>query len=133
MARKSPKTPKAAQGKSKKWVARRNFEKKLEKLQVELCRLQQWTVHKGLRVVVVFEGRDAAGKGDVVKRITERVSPRVFRVVALPAPTEREKMQLSYRFVESLVRERLVRPGRGILSGNLVGAQCSQLAPSEAS
>jgi polyphosphate kinase 2 len=61
---------------------------------VELVRLQQWIRHKGLRVVVVFEGRDAAGKGGVIKRITERVSPRVFRVVALAAPTERERTQL---------------------------------------
>ena len=75
-------------------MSRKAFEKELEKLQVELCRLQTWVVHKGLRVVVVFEGRDAAGKGGVIKRITERVSPRVFRVVALPAPTEREKTQM---------------------------------------
>jgi len=59
-----------------------------------LCRLQDWVVHKGLRVIVVFEGRDAAGKGGVIKAISERVSPRVFRVIALPAPTEREKSQM---------------------------------------
>ena len=63
-------------------------------LQVDLCALQEWVKHKGLRVVVVFEGRDAAGKGGVIKAITERVSPRVFRVVALPAPSDREKSQL---------------------------------------
>lgn len=68
--------------------------KELEKLQIELCLLQRYVREKGLRVVVVFEGRDAAGKGGVIKRIVERVSPRVFRVVALPAPTEREKTQL---------------------------------------
>ncbi len=78
----------------KKKMSRQEFDKRLEKLQVELCRLQAWVVAKGLRVVVVFEGRDAAGKGGVIKRITERVSPRVFRVVALPAPTERQKTQL---------------------------------------
>ena len=75
----------------------KEFEKELEKLQVELVKLQQWVVHKGLRVVVIFEGRDAAGKGGTIKRIGERVSPRVFRVVALPAPTEREKTQMYFQ------------------------------------
>lgn len=70
------------------------YDKELVKLQVELCLLQRYVREQGLRVVVVFEGRDAAGKGGVIKRITERVSPRVFRVVALPAPSEREKSQL---------------------------------------
>ena len=74
---------------NKKW-----YEKELYKLQVEMCKLQAWVKHKQLRVIIVFEGRDAAGKGGVIKRITERVSPRVFRVVALPAPSEREKSQL---------------------------------------
>lgn len=75
-------------------MKRKDFEKRLEELQVELARLQEWVKHEGARVIVVFEGRDAAGKGGVIKRITERVSPRVFRVVALPAPTEREKTQI---------------------------------------
>jgi len=75
-------------------LSRKDFEKELEKLDAELVKLQFWVQKKGLRVVIVFEGRDAAGKGGVIKRITERVSPRVFRVVALPAPTEREKSQL---------------------------------------
>jgi polyphosphate kinase 2 len=75
-------------------MSRKDFDKELEKLQVELCRLQEWVQHEGLRIVVVFEGRDAAGKGGVIKRITERVSPRVFRVVALPAPSDREKTQM---------------------------------------
>ena len=75
-------------------MSKQHFNHELEKLQVELCRLQTWVQKAGLRVVVVFEGRDAAGKGGVIKRITERVSPRVFRVVALPAPTDREKTQL---------------------------------------
>src|SRR5574337_1245472 len=66
----------------------------LKKLHVELVKLQQWVVHKGLKVCVIFEGRDGAGKGGTIKAITERVSPRVFRVVALPAPTEREKSQM---------------------------------------
>jgi polyphosphate kinase 2 len=75
-------------------MSRKAFEAELIKLQTELCRLQDWVKHEGARIIVVFEGRDAAGKGGVIKRITERVSPRVFRVVALPAPTEREKTQL---------------------------------------
>jgi polyphosphate kinase 2 len=70
------------------------YENELKKLHVELVRLQQWVVHKGLKVCIVFEGRDGAGKGGTIKAITERVSPRVFRVVALPAPTEREKSQM---------------------------------------
>ncbi len=72
----------------------KDYEKALRELQVDLCALQEWVKHKGLRVVVVFEGRDAAGKGGVIKAITERVSPRVFRLVALPAPSDREKSQL---------------------------------------
>jgi polyphosphate kinase 2 len=82
-------------------LKRKKYEKELRKLQVELCRLQQWVVHKGLRVIVVFEGRDAAGKGGTIKAITERVSPRVFRVVALPAPSDREKTQIyGQRFIQ---------------------------------
>ncbi len=72
----------------------KDYEKAIRELQVDLCALQEWVKHKGLRVVVVFEGRDAAGKGGVIKAISERVSPRVFRVVALPAPSDREKSQL---------------------------------------
>src|SRR3954468_24364895 len=72
----------------------KKYEREMRKLQAELCMLQEWVKFKGLRVIVVFEGRDAAGKGGVIKAITERVSPRVFRVVALPAPTEREKSQM---------------------------------------
>ena len=75
-------------------LTRKEFEKELYQLQVELTRLQAWTVAKGARVIVVFEGRDTAGKGGVIKRITERCSPRVFRHVALPAPSDREKSQL---------------------------------------
>ena len=75
-------------------LTRKEFEKELYHLQVELTRLQAWTVAKGARVIVVFEGRDTAGKGGVIKRITERCSPRVFRHVALPAPSDREKSQL---------------------------------------
>jgi polyphosphate kinase len=75
-------------------LKRKKFEKELRRLQAELCHLQEWVKHKGLRVIVVFEGRDAAGKGGTIKAITERVSPRVFRVVALPAPSDREKSQM---------------------------------------
>ncbi|MEE9145078.1 MAG: polyphosphate kinase 2 [Candidatus Binatia bacterium] len=78
-------------------LKRKEFERELVKLQVELCHLQAWVKHKGLRVVVVFEGRDAAGKGGVIKRITERVSPRVFQVVALPTPSERERTQMYFQ------------------------------------
>ena len=72
---------------------KRSYEKELIRLQVELVKLQEWVRSKGLKVVVIFEGRDAAGKGGVIKRITESLNPRVCRVVALPAPTEREKTQ----------------------------------------
>ena len=75
-------------------LSRKDYEKELEKLQGELVKLQLWVKKKGARVIIIFEGRDAAGKGGVIKRITERVSPRVFKVIALPAPTEREKTQL---------------------------------------
>ena len=72
----------------------KEYAKELRKLQAELCRLQDWVKHKGLRVIVIFEGRDAAGKGGTIKAIMERVSPRVFRLVALPAPSDREQSQL---------------------------------------
>ena len=72
----------------------KQYEKELRGLQTELCHLQAWVKHKGLRVVLVFEGRDGAGKGGTIRAITERVSPRVFRVVALPAPSDREKSQM---------------------------------------
>jgi polyphosphate kinase 2 len=75
-------------------LTNKEFEARLVKLQAELVKVQLWAQHAGLKVVVIFEGRDAAGKGGVIKRITERVSPRAFRVVALPAPTEREKSQM---------------------------------------
>src|SRR4029450_9358546 len=75
-------------------LKRKKYEKTLRKLQGELCKLQAWVKHKGLRVIVIFEGRDAAGKGGTIKAITERVSPRVFRLVALPAPSDREKSQM---------------------------------------
>src|SRR5499433_3211338 len=75
-------------------MKRKVYEEELERLQSELCRLQDWVKYKGLRIIIVFEGRDAAGKGGTIKAITERVSPRVFRVAALPAPSDREKSQM---------------------------------------
>lgn len=75
-------------------LKRKDYENELRRLQAELCKLQEWVKYKGLRVIVVFEGRDAAGKGGTIKAITERVSPRVFRVIALPAPSDREKTQM---------------------------------------
>ena len=75
-------------------MKRKEYEAEMRKLQIELCKLQDWVKLKGLRVILVFEGRDGAGKGGTIKAITERVSPRVFRVVALPAPSDREKTQM---------------------------------------
>ena len=80
----------AANGKLK----RKEYDAELARLHVEFVKLQQWVVHKGLKVCILFEGRDGAGKGGTIKAMTERVSPRIFRVVALPAPTEREKSQM---------------------------------------
>jgi polyphosphate kinase len=90
-------------GKAGKTLKRKEYENELAKLHVELVNLQEWVKLKGLKVCVVFEGRDGAGKGGTIKAITERVSPRVFRVVALPAPTEREKSQMySQRYIPHL-------------------------------
>jgi polyphosphate kinase 2 len=75
-------------------MKRKVYEKELERLHGELVKLQEWVKHKGLKICVVFEGRDGAGKGGTIKSITERVSPRVFRVIALPAPSDREKSQM---------------------------------------
>jgi polyphosphate kinase 2 len=86
-------TKPAKDGKPKTLKAK-DYDRALRKLHVELVTLQRWVVHKGLKVCIVFEGRDGAGKGGTIKAITERVSPRVFRVVALPAPTDREKSQM---------------------------------------
>src|SRR3954466_5498252 len=80
--------------KDAKLLGRKQYEKELRRLQGELCLLQDWVKYKGLRVIVVFEGRDAAGKGGTIRSITERVSPRVFRVVAMPTPSDREKSQM---------------------------------------
>ena len=96
MKAKSKKAAKAEAGKpdATQKLGRKDYDKELARLHVELVKLQEWVVHKGLKVCVVFEGRDTAGKGGTIKAITERVSPRVYRVVALPSPTEREKSQM---------------------------------------
>jgi len=91
---KSRATAKPGNAKVKDTLKGKDYEKELARLHVELVKLQQWVVHKGLKVCIVFEGRDGAGKGGTIKAITERVSPRIFRVIALPAPTEREKSQM---------------------------------------
>ena len=75
-------------------MKQKNYEKALGKLQVQLSHLQTWVKEKGLRVIIIFEGRDGAGKGGTIRALTERVSPRVFRVVALPAPSDRQKSQI---------------------------------------
>jgi polyphosphate kinase 2 len=85
---------KGEESKDDKALKRKKYEKQLRQLQAELCKLQDWVKHKGLRVMIVFEGRDAAGKGGTIRAITERVSPRVFRLAALPAPSDREKSQM---------------------------------------
>ena len=82
------------EGKEKSRLKRKEYEKELRRLQAELCKLQDWVKYKGIRAMVVFEGRDAAGKGGTIRAITERVSPRIFRLVALPAPSDREKTQM---------------------------------------
>ena len=87
----------SANGKMKRKV----YEKDLHQLQVELCRLQDWVKETGARIIILFEGRDAAGKGGTIKAITERVSPRVFRVVAMPAPSDRQKTEMfMQRYIE---------------------------------
>jgi polyphosphate kinase len=82
-------------------LSNKEYMKELRRLQAELCKLQDWVKYKGLRVIVIFEGRDAAGKGGTIRAITERVSPRVFRVEALPAPSDRQKSQMyMQRYIE---------------------------------
>jgi polyphosphate kinase 2 len=101
--KKGNREPKANGAEPQEKLKRKVYDKELEKLHVELVKLQEWVKHKGLKVCIVFEGRDGAGKGGTIKAITERVSPRVFRVVALPAPTEREKSQMySQRYLPHL-------------------------------
>lgn len=84
----------ATREKEKPKFKTKKYEKELRKLQAELCTLQEWVKHEGKRIIIIFEGRDGAGKGGTIRALTERVSPRVFRVVALPAPSDREKSQM---------------------------------------
>jgi polyphosphate kinase len=95
-------------------LKRKDYEKELFKLHVELVKLQEWVKRTGQKICIIFEGRDAAGKGGTIKAITARVSPRVFRVIALPAPTEREKSQM-YVQRPLLVQSRRCRAGDGFL------------------
>lgn len=90
-------------------LKRKEFDRELARLHVELVKLQEWVVHKGLKVCIAFEGRDGAGKGGTIKAITERVSPRVFRVVALPSPSDREKKA---RCICSAIFRTFQRPAR---------------------
>lgn len=85
---------KSADSNDGKRLKRKEYEKEIRRLQAELCKLQAWIKYKHLKVIIIFEGRDAAGKGGTIRAITERVSPRVFRVVALPSPSDREKSQM---------------------------------------
>jgi len=94
MAKNKKKNTETAPVEEKTKLKNKNYQSELAKLHGELVKLQQWVVHNGLKICVIFEGRDGAGKGGVIKAITERVSPRIFRVIALPAPTEREKSQM---------------------------------------
>jgi polyphosphate kinase len=91
-----------AGGNAETKMKRKDYEKELQKLQVELCQLQDWVKAEGARIIILFEGRDAAGKGGTIKAITERVSPRIFRVVAIPAPSDREKTQM---FMQRYIRQ----------------------------
>src|SRR6201988_3017240 len=90
-----------AKEEAKPKMKRKAYEKELRKLQVQLCHLQEWVRAKKLKVIILFEGRDAAGKGGTIKALTEKVSPRVFRVCALPTPSDRQKSQLFLqRYIE---------------------------------
>ena len=94
MAKAKAAKPKARASDERPRLKAKKYEKELRRLQAELCKRQDWVKHKGLRVIVIFEGRDGAGKGGTIRAITERVSPRVIRAVALPAPSDREKSQM---------------------------------------
>ena len=123
-------------------LKKKTYEKELKKLQVELCHLQEWVKKTGARIILLFEGRDAAGKGGIIKAITERVSPRVFQIVALPAPTDREKTQMyMQRYIRPFsrggrnrrLRPQLVQPrGRRICDEVLHQGAASALPEADA-
>ena len=119
-------------------LKRKDYEKELRKLQVELCHLQEWVKQRASASSSCFEGRDAAGKGGTIKAITERVSPRVFRVVALPAPSDREKTQMyMQRYIEHFpaggrdrdLRPQLVQPRRRRVRHGLLHRRAAQALP----
>ena len=119
-------------------LGRKEYEAELAKLQGELVAMQEWVKSTGAKVCIVFEGRDTAGKGGTIKRITERVSPRVFRVVALPAPTEREKSQMYIqRYIAAVpgggrgrhLRPQLVQPRRGRAGDGVLHAGADRAVP----
>ena len=112
-AKKSEKNTSESLPAKKAKMKRKDYESELEKLQIELVQLQEWVKHTQARIIVIFEGRDAAGKGGVIKRITERVSPRVFRVVALPAPNDARPVGLAHS----------CRGGKARRAGKGVGAE----------
>ncbi len=87
-------------------MKRKKYEAEMRRLQVQLAHLQRWVKEKGARVIIIFEGRDGAGKGGTIRSLTERVSPRVFRVVALPAPSDREKSQMVHAAVHAALPRR---------------------------
>ena len=93
-AKKAGKSPAKAAAGSPPKLSRKDYEKELRRLRTELCIVQDWVKATGQRIVIIFEGRDAAGKGGTIRAITERCSPRVFRIAALPAPSDREKTQM---------------------------------------
>ncbi len=137
------KMAKAAKSGKVEKVGRKEYEKRLRKLHEELVQIQLWVQQKGLKVCILFEGRDGAGKGGTIKALTERVSPRVFRVVALPAPTEREKSQMYIAALHAAsarggrdrdLRPQLVQPGgrrarHGLLQCGAGGEQFLNMAP----
>ena len=106
----------------RKKLKSKEYEKELPACRAKLCALQEWVKAKGLRVIVVFEGRDAAGKGGTIKAITERVSPRVFRVVALPAPSDREKSADVHAALHAALSRRPARSSSSIAAGTTAPA-----------
>jgi hypothetical protein len=123
-------------------MSAKQYAKALKKLHVELVKLQLWVAHTGAKICIVFEGRDGAGKGGTIKAITERVSPRVFRVIALPAPTEREKSQMYMQALPATparrrrgrhLRQKLVQPRRRRAGHGFLHAAADRALPEDRS